>query len=1010
MQPARQRRRRTVTWVGTLAAVSVLAPVAAVAAPDDVSAADTGVVIDIVGINDFHGRLEASPPQAGAAVLAGAVNAIRAENPNTLFVSAGDNIGATTFVSFIQQDVPTIEVLNEMGLDVSTLGNHEFDKGRADVDDRVLPLVDFPYVSANIYDTGTGQPAYDEYSLQDVGGVTVGVIGAMTELLPELVSPAGIATLEVRDLVTEVNRVATDLSDGNEANGEADVLVVAMHEGPDGPAVEELTGDTAFADIVSGLSLEIDAVFTGHTHQRFAHLVPRTGAAALPVVGSGQYGENLARVTLTVDPATGAVTAPAATTIPLAGAYPPDPVVAQIVADAVDAAAEPGSVPLGEVTADLSRARQSGGSENRGGESTLGNLVADAQLWAANDAGIATQIAFMNPGGLRANLTYAPDGVITYQEAAAVQPFANTLVTMTLTGAQVLQVLEEQWQPAGASRPFLKLGVAGMYYLYDPTAPAGERILDAWVGGVALDPAAEYTVVVNSFLAAGGDNFGTLADGTDRTDTGRVDLEAMVDYFEASSPISPDLGQRAIGVDIASDAGFLPGTQATVHLSSLLFSAGEPAQASVPVEVDGVPVGAFPIDPAIVDTTDEVGRATVTFTMPESLDEEVVVSVVLDGRGTVEFEVPIAPTGVVTDTPVRVESNLAVAPGDEQCVQIAGVGIVPPGATGAILNVTAVRPSGVGYVTLYPSGGEQPATSTVNFETGQDVANTVVIALGEDGQVCYVTAGAPTAGVLIDVAGYTTEESGVEFVEPTRLLDTREGAPVPSRMVHEVMVAGEAGVPSDATAVILNATVVLPPGIGNLRMFPAGLDLPNTSVVNYAVDREKANGAVVELGADGKIALYNDSGSPVDVVLDVVGYTTADSMYQAITPRRLLDTRPAPLRVGDVDGPVPARTLVTLDVATAADLPPGATAVVLNVTAVQPTSTGNLRVFPAPDGDATAVPNASALNYVVGRDVPNMVVVAVPPSGQIGFWSDQFGGSVHLVVDVVGVLGEGMPV
>lgn len=635
-----------------------------------ITAAAAPVTIDLVGINDFHGRLEESSPSAGAAVLAGAVDAFRAANPNTVFVSAGDNIGATTFTSFIQQDVPTIDALNAMGLDVAAFGNHEFDQGRADVDDRVLDLVDFPYLAANIYDRSTGEPAYDEYSIEERGGVRVGFVGAMTELLPELVSPAGIATLEVRDLVTEVNRVAADLSDGDEANGEADVVVVLMHEGPDTPAIADTTGDTAFADIVRGLSDEVDAIFTGHTHQKFAHLLP--GDVPLPVVGSGQYGENLAHVQLSVDPESGDVTAATAEVLPLFKAYPPNAAVAQIVADAVAVAKVEGAVRLGDITASLNRARQSTGSENRGGESTLSNLVADVQLWATQ--GQDTQIAFMNPGGLRANLTYAssgatdPDGNVTYAEAAGVQPFANTLVALDLRGDQVVQVLEQQWQPAGASRPFLKLGIAGLTYTYDPTAAAGSRITQVWVGDEPLDLNATYRVAANSFLAAGGDNFGALALGTNRADTGKVDLAAFVDYFAAFTPISPDLAQRAVGAQVtpAPEGGFLPGDSVTVNLSSLLFSAGEP-QGDAPTAVltiGGTEVASAAIDPTIVDTTDEVGRASATFVIPEDAeagDLEVVVTVPSTGT-TTSFTVPVAevagPACVVSYDAVRVWPGL----------------------------------------------------------------------------------------------------------------------------------------------------------------------------------------------------------------------------------------------------------------------------------------------------------------------------------------------------------------
>ncbi|MBX9243909.1 ExeM/NucH family extracellular endonuclease [Actinotalea ferrariae] len=620
------------------------------------------VEIDLLGINDFHGRLEPDGATAGAAVLAGAVDAFRAENADTLFVSAGDNIGASTFTSFVAEDEPTLDALDAMGLDVSAIGNHELDRGRPDLENRVVPQIDFPYLAANLYDTTTGEPAFDESWVTEVDGVRVGFIGAVTAELPSLVSPTGIATIDTRAVVPEVNRVAAALSDGDEANGEAEVLVLLVHEGPATGAVEDSTDDSVFGQIVAGVDAEIDAIFAGHTHQAHAHQLPVAGwpeGLTRPVVQSGQYGQNLAHVTLEVDPATGDVVASSSALVPLAPggvpAFPADAEVAQIVADAVAAADELGKASLGEITDDLLRARQSDGTDNRGGESTLGNLVADVQLWATQDVG--TEIAFMNPGGLRADLTYAssnpddPDGNVTYREAATVQSFANTLVTMTLTGEQVVEVLEQQWQPAAASRPFLKLGVAGLTYTYDPTAAAGERITDVRVGDAPLDLTAPYRVVANSFLAGGGDNFTTLAEGTQRADSGRVDLQAFVDYLAAFTPVSPDLAQRAVGVDLGDvpAEGYVPGDTVTVALSSLLFSAGEPQEgAQVVLSVGGQQVATAPIDPTIVDTTDEVGRATVSFTVPQGVTgTELEVTGTVDVTGTeFTFTVPLGEVSV----------------------------------------------------------------------------------------------------------------------------------------------------------------------------------------------------------------------------------------------------------------------------------------------------------------------------------------------------------------------------
>jgi 5'-nucleotidase len=663
MQSPRRLTGRLIplTAAGALAGGLLVAPPAA--------ADEHTTTIDIVGINDFHGRVEADGAAAGAAVLSGYVNSVRATNPNTLFVSAGDNIGASTFTSFISDDRPTLDVLNAMGLDVSALGNHEFDLGRADVDDRVLDYANFPHLGANIYDRATGLPAYDEYFVKDVDGVRVGFIGVNTEALPSLVSPSGIESLRVGSMLEATNRVAAQLSDGDEANGEADVVVLLVHEGPPQNTLASATGANIFGNLITGLSDDVHAVFSGHTHLRFAHQIPVDGWAAgvtRPVVMGGQYGEAVARVTLEVDRASKELVSTSSQIVPLRqnlgtsaapnwiSLFDADPAITPIVAEATATASILGAAPLGEISADIRRALQSNGTtENRGGESTLGNLVADVQLWATQLQG--SEIAFMNPGGLRQDLVYAgtgegnPDGLVTYREAAVVQPFANTLVVMTLTGAQVIGVLEQQWQPTGESRPFLKLGTAGLTYTYDPTAPRGERIADVWVAGEPLDLDRGYRVVANSFLASGGDNFGVLAEGTDRADTGRVDLQAFVDYMAAfgsdGSAVSPDLAQRAVGITLpqAPATGYAPGDEVTVQLSSLLFSNAAGQARTVRVAVGDTELATAPLDATVVDATDLSGRATVTFTVPSGLTgSSMVVDVTVPGNGTaVSFALPL---------------------------------------------------------------------------------------------------------------------------------------------------------------------------------------------------------------------------------------------------------------------------------------------------------------------------------------------------------------------------------
>ncbi len=715
-----RRRVRGAALVGVAVSALCLGTLTAVPA----QAATT--TIDILGINDFHGRLaQESSPTAGAAVMAGKVNEFRAANPgNTLFVSSGDNIGASTFTSFIQDDEPTLDALNAMGLDVSTPGNHEFDKGQDDFNGRVTANSDFPYVNANIYRTSTGERAYDPYFVKDVDGVRVGFVGAITELMPELVSPAGVEGLEFRDIVDSVNDAAAELTDGVEtdANGEADVIVLLVHEGNASAAESDATGDSEFADIAKNVSPSVDAILSAHTHQTydFTDIVPTGGTKPRPVVQTGSYGANLSHLVVQYDDTTGEATV-TSSLVPLYQSAEPDPTVAGIVRDAEAVAAVEGRKPVGTITGDLLRAKQLDGSENRGGESTLGNLVADAQLAATVENG--AQIALMNPGGLRADLKFAssgdttvdPDGRVTFQEAAAVQPFANTLVVSTLTGAQLRQTLEQQWQPAGSSRPFLKLGVsAGLTYTYDPAAPAGSHVGDITFEGAPLDEAATYEVTVNSFLASGGDNFTALNGASAKADSGKVDLQSQVDYFAANPSVSPDLAQRAVGVTapVAPEGGYEAGDTVDYSLSSLLFSNGGPTTGTVTATLDGVEVGSATIDGTVVSTTDEQGQAALTVTIPEIAAGS--------AAQTRQLLFTVAETGTTFTAPVSLAAVAAAPVDPTDPTDPTDPGTTPPVTTpgGTVPGTTPGTGSGVGPGTT-PAGTVRDADGSLAF-TGQD--------------------------------------------------------------------------------------------------------------------------------------------------------------------------------------------------------------------------------------------------------------------------------------------------
>jgi 5'-nucleotidase len=597
--------------------------------------------IQILATNDFHGRLiNESSSVAGAAVLSGAVKQLRAENPDTSFVAAGDLIGASTFESFIQQDAPTIAALNEAGLDVSAVGNHELDQGFDDLNVRVQGLADWEYIVANLRLKAGGAHALAPTFTQDLGGVTVGYVGAVTEELPALVSPAGIADLDVTDIVTEVNAAAADLVAGG-----ADVVVMLVHEGAPDTDCDTMDDDetSAFGNIINNVSADVDAIVSGHTHLAYNCSFPVDGFEGdreRPVVSAGQYGTNLNQLEFTVSPDDGAISAVSQAILPLEGPdpdgsgpgvppslYPADPAVETIVADAVAEAEVLGAAELGDITGPFDRARWSAPDgddpdtdrdivENRGGESTLGNLVAEVQRWATESETFGgAQIAFMNPGGLRANMA---GPTVTYRQAANVQPFANTLVNMDLTGAQIKTVLEQQWQRDGdgnvPTRPFLRLGTsAGFEYAYDPSRPEGDRITGMWLDGTPIGATTTYSVTVNSFLAAGGDNFREFTNGTNKADTGQIDLQAMVEFMEEFASVDPlalDASQHSVGATV---------TDTSITLTSLsMTGATDPVDAEVEVFDGATSLGTFPVTTALSETPfDESGTATLPNTLPD---------------------------------------------------------------------------------------------------------------------------------------------------------------------------------------------------------------------------------------------------------------------------------------------------------------------------------------------------------------------------------------------------------
>lgn len=627
------------------------------------------VDVNLLNINDFHGRIDSNTTK-----FATTIEQLRAAagEGSTLFLSAGDNIGASLFASSVQQDKPAIDVLNALGLKTSAVGNHEFDQGFADLTGRVDAAADFSYLGANVYEKGTTRPALKEYDTFTVNGVSVAVVGAVTQETPSLVSPSGISGVDFGDPVAAVNRVAAQLSDGDPANGEAQVVVAEYHEGaganlPDtATCAQEIAADTAFGRIARTTSAAVDVIFTGHTHKEYACAgpVPGQSGKTRPILQTGSYGERVGQVQLEVDAATGEVASFTQRNVARAATevltYPRVAKVKAITDAALKNAETVGNVQVGSVTADITTAYTAGGAtrDDRASESTLGDLVANAFRDGVPASVGKPDLGIVNPGGLRAELLVKgttttgvdKDGVVTYSEANAVLPFANNMWLVRLTGAQLKQVLEQQWQTNAdgtvPSRPYLQLGLSdNVVVTTDPTAAAGSRVTSVRISGQPLDPARTYTVSTVSYLKDGGDNFRAFIQGSG-TDTALVDRDLWISYLKARPGLAPDFARQQVRAS-GLPASLAAGQSTTFGLSQLdLTSLGSPANTSVTASL--VSGGTRT---ALSTSAVASGAATVAFTVPGTARAGDVVEVVAaPSRTTVTIPVT---SGPVTTPPTE---------------------------------------------------------------------------------------------------------------------------------------------------------------------------------------------------------------------------------------------------------------------------------------------------------------------------------------------------------------------
>lgn len=513
------------------------------------------VTVMLAAINDFHGNLEppagglpeidaatrelTRTPSGGVARMATLLERLRAQHPHFAFVSAGDLVGASPLASGYFDDEPTIEAMNSLGLDLNGVGNHEFDRGVTELrrlqsggcpregckSGQAFSGAKFPFLAANVIVRDAGKPLFPPYAIREFGGIKVAFIGVTLKSTPAILSPRAVAGLEFHDEADTVNNLVPELKRAG-----VEAMVVLIHQGGfqrDGPNdCSEFRGP--IIDIVRRFDRAVDVVISGHTHQAY---VCRIDGRLLTSAGS--FGRALTAIELTLDRTTRDVMSANAVNHVVRTDLPENPLFAALALRQAQLLKKFDRT-VGRVTQSISSV------QNADGESPLGQLIADAQLEATRDVG--AEVAFMNPGGIRVPIDYTNDGAVTYSALYAVQPFGNHLVTMTLSGKEVLQLLEQQWSINGLRRLQISKGSG---FAWNPDQPEGARIVrDSMViNGQPLQLDREYRITVNNYLADGGDNLPILREGRNRV-AGVLNLDALVAYFERRSPVAVAMEQR----------------------------------------------------------------------------------------------------------------------------------------------------------------------------------------------------------------------------------------------------------------------------------------------------------------------------------------------------------------------------------------------------------------------------------------------------------------------------------
>ncbi|MEU5532617.1 bifunctional metallophosphatase/5'-nucleotidase [Streptomyces sp. NPDC020362] len=584
----RRTGRRTYAVLATTAALATVAALAAAlpaqAQPDH---GDHGRYQDVqlLSFNDLHGNLE--PPSGssgrvgelqpdgttktidagGVEYLATHLRQAREGHPYSVTAAGGDMVGASPLLSGLFHDEPTVEALNKLKLDVTSVGNHEFDEGAKELGrlqnggchptdgcyaDKTFKGANFPYLAANVLDEKTGRPILKPYWVWKKKDVRIGFIGVTLKGTPDIVSADGVKGLTFKGEAETINKYAKVLQRQGVRS-----IVALIHEGGF-PASGSYNYDCDSAgagsgisgpivDIAKNVTPAVDALVTGHTHQAYVCTVPDPSGRPRMVTSAASFGRLYTDTTLTYDRRTGDIvrTAVKSANRVVTRDVPKAADMTDLISRWNTLAAPIGNRAIGHISADV---------DNTGTESPMGDLIADAQLAHGRGLDPRTSLALMNPGGVRAGLTYAAkgaegDGVVTYAEGFTVQPFSNTVNLQDFTGAQLVQVLKEQVSGPNAAAPKILQPSAGLTYTLDMTKAGADRVVTDSIrlDGAPIDPAATYRVATNSFLAGGGDGFPTLGQGTNDL-VGGDDLGALEKYLtahsSATSPMTPPAADR----------------------------------------------------------------------------------------------------------------------------------------------------------------------------------------------------------------------------------------------------------------------------------------------------------------------------------------------------------------------------------------------------------------------------------------------------------------------------------